>query len=144
MLIVSPSGKPRYPSRAEVRHDEAELAQAILDGAHVRPEQAFGDYFLGRRASCALGAAYEGMYRLPSDASGIRPKYLERLFDCLEYSLRSCPEGCKKRLSLGAMILHLNDDHRWTREAIAHWVAPSVEPQADPGSDRPAGPTTAR
>ena len=138
MLIMSPSGKPRYPSRAEVRHDEAELAKAILDGAHARPEQAFGDYFLGRRASCALGAAYEGMYRLPGDASGIRPKHLERLFDCLEYSLRSCPEGCKKRLPLGAMILHLNDDHRWSREAIAHWVAPSAEPQGEPGSAPPA------
>ena len=34
-------------------------------GADRRPEQAFGDYFHGRHASCALGAAYEGMYRLP-------------------------------------------------------------------------------
>jgi hypothetical protein len=134
MVVMSPSGKPRYPSRAEVRHDEAELAKAILDGAHVRPDQAFGDYFLGRRASCALGAAYKGMYRLPGDASGIRPKHLERLFDCLEWSLRSCPEGCKERLSLGAMILHLNDDHRWTREAIANWVSPSAELPAGPGA----------
>jgi hypothetical protein len=128
MLVISPtSGKPRYPRPDEIRHDEAELAQAILDGAHARPEQAFGDYFIGRRASCALGAAYEGMYALPLDAAGIRPKHLERLFDCLEYTLRSCPEGCRKRLSLGAMILHLNDDHHWTREAIAHWVSPKAE-----------------
>jgi hypothetical protein len=135
MLIVSPSGKVRYPKPEEVRHDEAELARAILDGAHVRPDQAFGEYFIGRRASCALGAAYEGIYHLPLDASGIRPKHLERLFDCLEYTLRSCPEGCKKRLSLGAMILHLNDDHHWSREAIAHWVAPSssAQPTSDPG-----------
>jgi hypothetical protein len=69
------------------------------------------------------------MYHLPLDATGIRPKHLERLFDCLEYSLRSCPEGCRKRLFLGAMILHLNDDHRWTREAIARWVAPPPEPR---------------
>jgi hypothetical protein len=74
MLIVSPSGRVRYPTRAEVRHDEAELAQAILDGAHVRPEQAFGEYFIGRRASCALGAAYEGMYHLPGDATGHPPE----------------------------------------------------------------------
>jgi hypothetical protein len=25
------------------------------------------------------------------------------------------------------MILHLNDDHRWTREQIAAWVAPAPE-----------------
>jgi hypothetical protein len=132
MPFVSSDGKLRYPTRAEVRHDEAALAKAILDGAHVRPEQAFGEYYQGRRASCALGAAYEGIYHLPLDATGIRPKHLERLFDCLEYTLRSCPEGCKKRLALGAMILHLNDDHHWTREAIATWVAPPEEPPAAP------------
>jgi hypothetical protein len=128
MLFVSSGGQLHYPPRTEIRHDEAELAQAIRAGSHVRPDQAFGDYYQGRRASCALGAAYEGMYRLPSDASGIRPRHLERLFDCLEYTLRSCPEGCHKRLSLGAMILHLNDDHRWTREAIAQWVSPGTPP----------------
>ena len=132
MPFVSSDGKLRYPTRAEVRHDEAALAMAILDGAHVRPEQAFGEYYQGRRASCALGAAYEGIYHLPLDATGIRPKHLERLFDCLEYTLRSCPVGCKKRLALGAMILHLNDDHHWTREAIAAWVAPPPEPEATP------------
>jgi hypothetical protein len=138
LIVISPnSGKPRYPTKAEIRHDEAELARAILDGALVRPEQAFGEYYLGRRASCALGAAYEGMYRLPPDASGIRPKHLERLFDCLEYTLRSCPEGCRKRLFLGAMILHLNDDHHWTREAIAHWVAPPPQPEGTPGAGQP-------
>ena len=101
MPFVSSGGKLRYPTRAEVRHDEVELAKAILNGAHARPDQAFGEYFQGRRASCALGAAYEGIYHLPLDATGIRPQHLERLFDCLEYTLRSCPEGCKKRLSLG-------------------------------------------
>jgi hypothetical protein len=30
------------------------------------------------------------------------------------------------------MILHLNDDHHWTREAIAAWVAPPSEPEAQP------------
>ena len=130
MPFVSSGGKPHYPSRAEIRHDEAELAEAILNGAAVRPDQAFGHYFEGRRASCALGAAYEGMYRLPMDATCIRPKHLERLFDCLEYTLRRCPEGCKKRLALGAMILHLNDDHHWPRERIAQWVAPEPEPSA--------------
>ena len=73
------------------------------------------------------------MYPLPADASGIRPRHLERLFDCLEYTLRRCPEGCKKRLSLGAMILHLNDDHQWTREGIAEWVTAPADPQVQQG-----------
>jgi hypothetical protein len=135
-------GTPRYPSRAEIRHDEAELAEAIRHGTLFRPDQAFGEYFTGRRASCALGAAYEGMYRLPRDTTGIRPRNLERLFDCLENTLRRCPEGCKKRLPLGAMILHLNDDHHWTREAIAQWVAPPEPPANGAGSPGPGLPTT--
>jgi hypothetical protein len=134
MPFISPNGTPRFPTREEIRHDETELAEAILHGATARPEQAFGRYFQGRRASCALGAAYEGMYRLPREAQDIRPQYLARLFECLESSLRSCPEGCKKRLALGAIILHLNDDHHWTREQIAQWVAPQAAPAVDSAS----------
>jgi hypothetical protein len=131
MHFISPGGTPRYPTREEVRHDETELAAAILHGVEGRPDQAFGSYFEGRRASCALGAAYEGMYLLPREAGGVRPVHLERLFDCLEYTLRSCPEGCKKRLTLASMILHMNDDHHWTRERIAEWVAPTPEPKPE-------------
>ena len=111
-----------------IRHDEQDLAQAILLGAKRRPQQAFGDYFEGQRSSCALGAAYEGIYRLPVENGSLRPRHLERLFDCLENTIRSCPEGCKKRIPLGAMIVHLNDDHHWTREQIAAWVG-GTEPR---------------
>jgi hypothetical protein len=128
MPFMSPGGTPRFPTRDEIRVDETELAEAIRHGVLSRPDQAFGNYFEGRRASCALGAAYEGMYRLPREAQDIRPRHLARLFECLEHSVRACPEGCKKRLALGAMILHLNDDHQWTREKIAQWVAPADTP----------------
>lgn len=117
-------------------HIEQALAEAIRSGADRRPEQAFGDYFHGRHASCALGAAYEGMYRLPDDMDGRRPtKDLEAYFDVLDGTVRACPapeaapaQGvpggrCKKVLTLAALIVHLNDDHRWTREQIAAWVA---------------------
>ena len=104
---------------------ERQFADAIRRGASCRPDQAFGDYFRGRSASCALGAAYEGMYRLPDDMDGRRPtKDLEQYFDCLEGTVRRCPvAGCPKVISLGALIVHLNDAHEWSREAIAAWVA---------------------
>jgi hypothetical protein len=121
-------GAPRYPTRDELRRDEAELAAAILEGAAQRPDQAIGTYYEGLHASCALGAAYEGMYRLPAAAEGVQAGDLWRLFDCLENTLRRCPEGCRKRISLAAMILHLNDDHQWSRERIAAWVAPEAAP----------------
>jgi hypothetical protein len=35
------------------------------------------------------------------------------------------------------MILHLNDDHRWTREAIAAWVSPPEEPAKAEGAATP-------
>jgi len=115
--------------RHEVQRDEQELAKAISQGSSRRPEQAFGSYFVGRSASCALGAAYEGLYRLPEEAGQIHPKRLERLFDCLEGTIRACPEeGCRKRLMLAAIIVHLNDDHRWSRERIAAWVESGPTP----------------
>ena len=48
-----------------------------------------------------------------------------------------CPMTSGIWLALGAMILHLNDDHHWTREAIAKWVAPpdSPPPETAPPSD---------
>ena len=116
-----------------VRHDEQELATAIRLGAERRPIQAYGSYFAGARSSCALGAAYEGMYRLPEQADALRPRRLDRLFDCLENTIRTCPEGCRKRLPLGPLIVHLNDDHQWSRERIATWVGggdPSTSPDA--------------
>lgn len=104
---------------------ERALADAIRSGADRRPEQAFGDYFNGRHASCALGAAFEGMYRLPDDMAGRRPtKDLEAFFDCLDGTIRACPgDDCRKVLTLAALIVHLNDSHRWSREQIAAWVA---------------------
>ena len=101
---------------------ERELADAILEGAQRRPEQSFGEYFKGRKSSCALGAAYEGLYRLPTEADGIKPRRLDLIFDCLDNEVRVCPECAKKRLPLGAIIIHLNDHHHWSREQIATWL----------------------
>ena len=103
------------------RADQIELADAIAEGARRRPSQAFGEYFSSKGGSCALGAAYEGAYALPHDAVSVRPR-LDRLFDCLENVRRRCPVGCNKRLPLNAIILHLNDDHHWTREQIVDWL----------------------
>ncbi len=111
-------------------HDEQELAHAILAGARLRP-QSFGSYFSSDGRSCALGAAYEGIYVLPRDAESILPRRLERFFHCLEHVIRACPEGCHKRLPLAPLIVHLNDDHRWSREQIAAWLEGKEE--APPG-----------
>jgi hypothetical protein len=105
--------------------DQIELAKAILAGAERRP-QAFGAYFSSDGRSCALGAAYEGVHLLPEFPGPLHPR-LERLFNCLEYVIKRCPEGCRKSLPLAALIVHLNDDHHWSREAIAAWLMPHAE-----------------
>jgi hypothetical protein len=105
------------------RVDEVLLAEAILAGTKRRPTQLFGGYFEGRDASDAFGAAYEGIYRLPPDATGIRPKGLYRFFACLDDSVRKCPADCRKRLLFDSLLIHLNDDHHWSRERIAAWLA---------------------
>ena len=46
--------------------DQRELAKAIRLGAARRP-QCFGSYFDERGGSCALGAAYDGMYEMPRE-----------------------------------------------------------------------------
>ena len=79
-------------------------------------------YFDGKGGSCALGAAYEGIYLLPRNVGEAMPHRLDRFFHCLENVSRRCPAGCKKHIPIGAMIIHLNDDHHWTREQIADWL----------------------
>jgi hypothetical protein len=118
----------QHPDASHGHDDEEPLAEAMRRGMTRRPEQAFGEYYHGHNASCALGATYEGLYRLPYEAEGIVPKDLWRFYECLDFVIRRCPEGCRKRVPLGALIVHLNDDHRWSRERIADWlisIAPS-------------------
>lgn len=103
--------------------EHSQLAQAILMGARKRP-QSFGHYFDKQGGSCALGAAYEGFgIRLPRVADWVVPRHIEEIFPCLDDLFVKCPAGCGERTSLGELLVHLNDDHRWTREAIADWVA---------------------
>ena len=112
-----------------LREGERELAGAILEGSKRRTDQAFGYYYRAAATATARSAAYEGIYRLPDTADGVRPQRLDRLFEYLEGVVRTCPECSKKKLPLGALIVHLNDAHHWTRERIAAWVADPDVPQ---------------
>ncbi len=84
----------------QAHHNERELANFIRHGAERRPDQAFGEYYSGKTASCDL----------------------DWFFDCLD-RVKPCPhEDCRKRIVLAALLVHLNDDHRWSREQIAVWL----------------------
>lgn len=103
------------------REEAADLADAIMRGIRRRPVQSFGEYFGPNGGSDALGAAYEGIFLLPRDVRGFHPR-VWRLFDFLESAARHCPAGCHKYLPIAALMVHLNDDHQWSREQIADWV----------------------
>ena len=106
---------------SELQLEQRELAEFIRAGSSRGP-QCFGSYFDEKGGSCALGAVYEGVYHLPRNHGKLVPDHLERLFRCLDQVMKTCPNGCGKRLPLAPMIVHLNDDHRLSREQIAEWL----------------------
>ena len=65
---------------------------------------------------------FDGVTVVDVERGKLVPDHLERLFRCLDEVTKQCPQGCHKRLPLASMIVHLNDDHRLTREQIAEWL----------------------
>ena len=98
------------------------LSEAMRLGALLGP-QAFGQFITKDGGGCAMGAAIQA-------CSGAAWPVL------LTYA--TCP-ACGEKNPAGAIIMHLNDDHRWTREQIADWVQTVEEREAE----RTASPTSA-
>jgi hypothetical protein len=114
-------------TKTQVREGLKRLAEAIRDGAKLRP-QGFGDLFTRDKPgtklrSCVIGAAYE--------AAGGRPRYflnellldtkMEELlgFDMYDSGIAiSVPEH-KVAGSVFSVVTMLNDHTKLTREEIA-------------------------
>lgn len=106
----------------EIKKHYAYFSAAIKDGAKLRP-QAAGSRRMQGGGSCAILAGFEAM-------TGSRD------IDCDYYMVKraypyllnrsECPADCYRsegyRESLVGVIYHLNDQHEWTREAIADWL----------------------
>lgn len=93
------------------------LSEAIRLGAMMKP-QAFEDY-LDEGNTCAMGAALDAIGQLDSDHCD------SEYFPLVDVAVTRCPI-CRLRTAAGnvsSTIFHLNDDHKWTRERIADWVA---------------------
>lgn len=95
------------------------ISEAMRLGAMMHP-QGFGRLFDHRFndrtrqneviSSCALGAVLDG---------GLLSTDLR----CIEvYEKRLCPACQEPQANIEYIIVHLNDHHRWTREAIADWL----------------------
>jgi hypothetical protein len=140
------------------------LSEAIRLGAMLHP-QAFGQlsgtvkpkwwqrFRKPVPATCAWGAALEAegvvsRPTLPSDQSiiirGISPS--GRIYDSphewrvVVSPSYQCPE-CHGTFVGVALIAHLNDVHRWTRERIAYWVQDVELAVLGPVSEKESGVT---
>lgn len=98
----------------------------ILKGCALT-EKLMGDFIRQDRTgravfSCTEGAAWVGRYgvvaRPPSqtDIEGAFPEFLLK-------QAWQCPECGESHVILGSAVVHLNDDHDWSRESIAAWLA---------------------
>lgn len=89
------------------------LSEEIRLGAMLRP-QAFG-HLIADGATCAIGAACEAIGQL---CCGFPVQW--------EWAHSQAPVTClacaKPIWSVALTIVHLNNDHRWTRERIADWL----------------------
>jgi hypothetical protein len=122
------------------------LSEAILLGSALSP-QAAGSYERnGQR--CALGSALAAVGEWIGSEEEVQLA-LDRLWPHLAMPAIICPVCKALPYDLGVLIIHLNDEHFWTREQIAAHVAQfdplevaSLEPQ-DEQADGGPGPGVA-
>ena len=102
------------------------LSEAIRLGAMMRP-QAFHHLLTGG-GSCAVGAALEAN-GIPYDESYViqLPHDLDVAWCAILLERHACPvDNRAESVRVGDLIVHLNDDHRWTREQIAEWLSTAM------------------
>lgn len=116
------------------------LWHAILWGSRRRKQATdtlFRKAFDGSVYTCALGAAYEGVTGEVCWDSNHAYHYLRKTFPVLDKHARCPVRGCPEpmlRLTLGCIIIHLNDAHSWSRERISIEVVKPQEEQAKSAS----------
>lgn len=114
------------------------LSEAIFLGSTISP-QTFGRLKWSGRSlaykTCALGAAYDaagilqGLLSIPASAKAERLIVVEEAFPWALSARTHCPI-CGGNEGVLDVVIDLNDNHRWTRERIAEWVAKIEPPDA--------------
>jgi hypothetical protein len=108
------------------------LWQAMLEGAKAGPQlfNEQGDY---KGGTCAIGALYLGLSVGKSAVLDYLHNFFEVIAQLNQYT--QCPVGpCNSYTAgrsliphapttIGEVIIHLNNDHRWSRQRIADWLA---------------------
>src|SRR5688500_17931354 len=108
----------------------ASFAEAIREGAKLKP--GIQGYAFAADATCSIGAGVDAMGMLGEmpiqvDVSVNAYNVLRAEYPYLfTVSKRVCHEAgdgvCDEPVStLYSQIIHLNDEHKWTRERVADW-----------------------
>lgn len=103
---------------------------AMREGIKTLRTQTVGQWFGGDSDGCALATAIVGT-GVQADQVESHQLYAEQmLVNCgLELGKAvACPHPkCEAESNWINIIMHLNDQHKWSREAIAEWVDPWPE-----------------
>lgn len=100
------------------------LWEAMLEGAKAGP-QLFGSLSDGNGGTCAMGAVMKGGgLEVLFHSIEVESSLVTRFPELHENAV--CPEDacyiCHGNVLLN-VIVTLNDDHRWSRQRIAEWLA---------------------
>lgn len=104
------------------------MSDAIRAGAKLGPQHFGGMFGFGDDSSCAMGAAFKGVYGDSTSVAaaclkGPRSSWFpEDWYYILDSGYEFCPLCKVKQNGVSWVITHLNDDHMMSREAIAEWV----------------------
>lgn len=110
----------------EIKKHYASFSEAIREGAKLRPQ--IFNVFATKNGTCALGAGAEaitGERCYATDVCEILEAtygYMTVWRDCVH-----CPLSDGTFLYLRDAVIHLNDEHHWTRERIADWLETEEE-----------------
>lgn len=115
----------------EIKKHFCSLSEAIREGAKLNPQST--RLYIQVGCTCAWGAAVQATRALNGDPlfkgsdSGIcdAVEQLERVYRYVKEKAR-CP-ACSQAKTLNDAVHHLNDRHKWTREAIADWLESEEE-----------------
>lgn len=105
------------------------LSEAIKLGSMLKTQCVNAMWSLDGNSVDALGAASEavGIYGMPPGAGGdclrAAVRALAVHFPVLQQGWLFCPVCARYCVDLAAVILDLSDNHGWTREQIADWIA---------------------
>jgi hypothetical protein len=114
-IVATATGK-----RAKMR-----ISEAMRKGAALGP-QLFNRLMDDEGGSCAYGAVIKVSTALTDILGGMAPEAVCPVGPCAHFTADGLHRA-QQPVGLLRVVVHLNNDHRWTREKIADWIEATYE-----------------